>query len=172
MTDSRSRSTSGSISSLHPISRVSLGVLSALIVMCSSPLISVAQFPGGGARTFLTTDTAVCDPDLGTVEVDVDAFGALGSALSSTNRHYNPFDDIPDQGYVSTIFEWKTFFCKETPSGTASGTWLNDRAVTANPTVSITNGEVQSEFIPSGGSRQYALLARLYDTQVLLYAHE
>lgn len=135
---------------MRPLSRVSLGVLSALIMMCSSPLVSVAQFPGGGARTFLTTDTAVCDPDLGTVEVDVDAFGALGSALSSTNRHYNPFDDIPDQGYVSTIFEWKTFFCKETPSGTASGTWLNDRAVSANPTVSVTNGEVQSEFILQG----------------------
>ena len=114
------------------------------------PTVSFAQFPGGGARTFLETESAVCDPDLGTVQVNVDAFGAVGSALSSTNRHYNPFDDSPDQGYVSTIYEWKTFFCKETPSGTASGSWLNDSAMSVTPTVSLTNGEVTSEFVYQG----------------------
>ena len=84
------------------LSGSAIGILTLMAIVSTSH----AQFPGGGTRTFLTTDTAVCDPDLGTVEVNVDAFGALGSALGSTNRHYNPFEDIPDQGYVSTIFEW------------------------------------------------------------------
>ena len=92
------------------VKRVFGSVLKVFTLLTLTSSISYAQFPGGGTRTFLTTDVAVCDPDLGTVEVNVDAFGALGSALGSTNRHYNPFDDIPDQGYVSTIFEWKTFF--------------------------------------------------------------
>lgn len=110
-----------------------------------------AQFPGGGTHIFLSTDTAVCDPELGSVEVNIDAFGALGSALGSSNHHYNPFNDMPDQGMVRTIFEWKTFFCKETSSGTASGGWLNNRAMgSTNPTVSVTDGEVTSEFLYQG----------------------
>lgn len=126
-------------------------ILGILLVCSLIPTLSYAQFPGGGTQTYLETDDAVCDPENGTVKVNVDAFGSLGSALSSQWRHFNPFDDMPDQSDVSTIYEWKTFFCKETPSGTASGSWLTRSSMSSvSPTVSITNGEVQSEFIYQG----------------------
>ncbi len=112
--------------------------------------ISYAQFPGGGSHILLQTDTAICDPEIGTVEVNVDAFGALGSVLGSNRHHYNPFNDMPDQGYVRTIFEWMTYFCKESSIGTASGDWLTDRDLSVSPTVSITDGEVNSEFVFQG----------------------
>ena len=131
-------------------------ILSLFILsVCASLLITQrtaqAQFPDGGTHILLSTDAAVCDPELGSVEVNVDAFGALGSALGSTRHHYNRYGDHPDLGMVSTIFEWKTLFCQETSPGIASGSWLHNSAMqNTNPTVNINNGEVNSEFIYDG----------------------
>ena len=96
-------------------SRLPLLILSIGIGLLLNHQAAHAQFPGGGTHIFLSTDTAVCDPELGSVEVNIDAFGALGSALGSSNHHYNPFNDMPDQGMVRTIFEWKTFFSAKKP---------------------------------------------------------
>ena len=126
-----------------------------ILSICASLLITQstaqAQFPDGGTHILLSTDAAVCDPELGSVEVNVDAFGALGSALGSTRHHYNRYGDHPDLGMVSTIFEWKTLFCQETSSGIASGSWLHNSAMqNTNPTVNVNNGEVNSEFLYDG----------------------
>lgn len=139
------------VSRFYILTRFALSIL-VLSFMLSPNIASVyAQFPGGASHIFVTTDNAICDPELGAVEVNIDAFGALGSALSSSNHHYNPFDDMPDQGMVRTIYEWKTFFCKETSAGTASGGWLNARSMSGtNPTITVSNGEVTSEFIYQG----------------------
>ena len=111
-----------------------------------------AQFPGGGDSILLSTDSAVCDPERGLVEADVDAYGALGSAIGSSNRyHYNPFDDFPDQEFVSTIFEWKTFLCRTDANGNTAGTWLEDDDMGSSPaTVSVVDGEIRSEFTLHG----------------------
>ena len=98
-----------------------------------------AQFPGNADSILLRTDEAVCDPERGRVEVDVDAYGAVGSAISSSSYyHYDPFDDFPDQEFVSTIFEWKTFLCRTDANGNTAGTWLEDDDMGSSPaTVSV-----------------------------------
>ena len=114
--------------------------------------IAWAQFPGGGNSYEFATDAAVCDPELGLVEVEVDAYGAVGSAISNSDRHhYNPFDDFPDQEFVRTIFEWKTFMCKTSATGSTEGKWLTSSALSGvQPIVSVTNGEVFNEFTTMG----------------------
>jgi len=115
-----------------------------------------AQFPGGGDSILLSTDQAVCDPELGLVEVDIDAYGALGSSISNSSRyHYNPFDDFPDQSFVSTIFEWKAFMCRVDAQGGVAGDWLADDGFGGTPSsvvpsVSVVDGEVRSEFTLHG----------------------
>ena len=105
-----------------PDKKVYINIFLACFILClgftSYTQTVYAQFPNGETHIQLSTDTAVCDPDLGTVEVNVDAFGALGSALGSVKRHYNPFGDSPDQGLVGTVFEWKTSFAKRIPPAT------------------------------------------------------
>ena len=72
-----------------------------------------AQFPGGASSITLETDQAVCDPERGIVEAQLNSYGALGSAIQNSSRyHYDPLEQdgsIDDQGFVSTIFEWKAF---------------------------------------------------------------
>ena len=139
----------------RPHEKVYLNIFPACFILClgftSYTQTVYAQFPNGETHIQLSTDTAVCDQDLGIVEVNVDAFGALGSALGSVKRHYNPFGDSPDQGLVGTIFEWKTSFCKEDSTGTASQSWFQNNEMQAtNPVVSVTDGEVSSEFVHDG----------------------
>ena len=110
-----------------------------------------AQFPGGGNSVSFTTDEAICDPELGLVDVEVDAFGALGSSISNSSRyHYNPLEDentLVDQGFVQTIYEWRAFMCRTTGAGNTSGQWLSGTSVGGqSPTISIVDGEIQSEF--------------------------
>jgi len=132
---------------LSPLTCLLTGLLTGLL---AAP--AAAQFPGNADSILLRTDAATCDPERGLVEADVDAYGALGSSVVSSNRyHYNPFDDFPDQGYVSTIFEWMTFLCRTNADGGTQGVWLTRDDFNGIPaTVSIVDGEVRSQFTVFG----------------------
>jgi hypothetical protein len=111
-----------------------------------------AQFPGGGNSIIFNTDEAICDPSLGLVEAELDAFGAIGSSIRNSDlHHFNPADDFPDQGPVRTIFEWMAFLCRTTASGNTDGDWLE--AGDVNPTdlaISVEDGVVTSSFTHLG----------------------
>lgn len=113
-----------------------------------------AQFPGGGDSILLTTDQAVCDPELGSVKADVDAYGALGSSIDNSDwYHYDPYNDFPNQGNVSTIFEWMTYFCRVDGQGRVAGTWLTQGfgGINEDPeSVTVSNGQVHSRFTLHG----------------------
>ena len=72
-------------------SNLTLSIL-ALSFMLSPKIASVyAQFPEGESSYRFATDPTACDPELGFLEVDVDAYGAVGSVISLSDRHhYNP----------------------------------------------------------------------------------
>ena len=62
-----------------------------------------------GANDYVMETQAGCDPTLGTVRLGIDAFGATGSASGGARACYDPADDQPNQGMVSTIFESMAF---------------------------------------------------------------
>ena len=128
-----------------------LSVLSVLSLLGASH--AWAQFPGGqGSINFTTVGQDGCDPELGLVEVDVDAYGALGSAVREGGRHhYDPFADAANQGFVRTVFEWQSFLCRVDANGAAAGTWLEAGEYQGIPaTVQVRDGEVHSEFTANG----------------------
>jgi hypothetical protein len=110
-----------------------------------------AQFPGGASSITLETDQAVCDPERGVVEAQLNSYGALGSAIQNSSRyHYDPLEQdgsIDDQGFVSTIFEWKAFLCRTNADGQTQGSWLTDGSASGTrPTIQVVDGEVFSQF--------------------------
>ena len=72
-----------------------------------------------------TSNPLICDPELGSLVIDLDEFGAFGSANGQANNHYDPPNDTPDQGGVRTIFQGFSFLCTENANGVANGTWLS-----------------------------------------------
>lgn len=101
--------------------------------------------------TFVMETQSGCDPTLGSVQLGIDAFGATGSASGGSRACYDPADDLPDQGSVSTIFESAAFLCTESANGQVTGNWL-DTGDTRNvpfDTVRI-DDEVTSTFNMNG----------------------
>ena len=83
---------------------------------CDSP-------PRGDSELFQTQEA--CDSTLGDVRLIIDAFGATGSASGGGRACFDPADDEPDDGMVSTIFESMAFLCTERASGSTEGNWLD-----------------------------------------------
>lgn len=78
-----------------------------------------------GSNDYVMETQAGCDPTLGTVRLGIDAFGATGSASGGARACYDPADDQPNQGMVSTIFESMAFLCTESAGGEVTGNWLD-----------------------------------------------
>lgn len=74
---------------------------------------------------FVMETQSGCDPTLGRVRLGIDAFGATGSASGGGRACYDPADDQPNQGMVSTIFESAAFLCVEGADGQVTGNWLD-----------------------------------------------
>ncbi len=125
--------------------------LSLILYLVSSH--AMAQETSNQFTKRFETDISVCDPEMGKVQVDVDRYGAVGSAINgfdAGHQHYDLFDDFPDQGYVKTVYEWMPFLCAKTAAGTASGTWLSNDEFNAETVIREENGEVFSEFTTNG----------------------
>ncbi|MFN3202468.1 MAG: MopE-related protein [Bradymonadia bacterium] len=106
-----------------------------------------AQPLANGDSAQLATDP-FCDPQLGQVRLGIDAFGAMGSAVSAPNSRafYNPVDDEPDTGDTSTIFESMVFLCREGAGGT-QGQWLESgRQGGAQLQAVVDGNEVRAQF--------------------------
>jgi hypothetical protein len=106
--------------------RTELGRLG--LAIASIGLAGVACLPSAARAQdsfgFTTPVDDDCDPELGVVEVDIDPFGAFGTAVDISGRQgYDPALDAPDQGSVNTVFESMPFLCTETARG-ATGSWL------------------------------------------------
>lgn len=110
-----------------------------------------AQFPGGANSADFATGE-FCDPELGSVRLSLDAYGSHGSATSAgSNAQYNPVDDMPDQGFVNTMYESQPFLCRTTAGGQTSGTWLEAGGYDGQPAQAvINNGVVESTFSTQG----------------------
>ena len=101
---------------------------------------------GNGDAARFETDP-FCDPDLGEVQFDIDAFGALGTAVRAGGEVlFNPADDLPDDGLRRTIFESMVFMCQES-NGSAQGEWLESgRQGGAQVQAVVDGNEVRSQF--------------------------
>ncbi len=121
-------------------------------IICLSASYAMAQFPNGQDTYRLATDISVCDPEIGKVEADADAFGSIGSAVNGFDdrHHYDVFDDFPDQGYVKTVFEWMPYLCTTTAAGTSSGVWLTNENINTPVAIRVENDEVFSDFTTNG----------------------
>ena len=113
---------------------------------------AVAQPGPGPFEARLETDP-LCDPDLGRVRLGLDAFGSTGSAVSifGGEADFDPADDLPDQGYVSTMFESMPFLCRTFASGASDGSWLesgDQRNVV--PETHVEGNDVSSSFAVLG----------------------
>jgi len=99
------------------LSQSTLAVLLAA-TLCAAPASAQRGYP-------LETLGVDCDPAIGRVELTVDEYGAVGSAIGIDSvANYDPGLDVPDQGLVSTIFESQAFLCRTTADGLTEGTWL------------------------------------------------
>ncbi|MCB9553933.1 MAG: hypothetical protein H6705_19020 [Myxococcales bacterium] len=97
----------------------------------------------------LTTDPA-CPDELGVVSMTIDAFGSTGSASGGGSATFDPADDMPDQGDVSTIFELMANLCRTTAGGNTAEVWF-DSGRAGVPVNSRRDGEdVVSTFTVNG----------------------
>ena len=96
----------------------------AVFVLVSS---AEAQFPHGATARF-ETDPA-CDPQLGQVMVEIDAFGAFGDRIANPvdSGYFDPAGDVPDAGLVRTVFQSMPYLCHTSADGMTQGTWLDTR---------------------------------------------
>ncbi|MGK0359257.1 MAG: MYXO-CTERM domain-containing protein [Bradymonadia bacterium] len=110
-----------------------------------------AQFPNGADSVDFATGE-FCDPELGVVELSLDAYGSHGSASrAGSNAQYNPIDDVPDQGLVNTMFESKPFLCRTDANGATGGTWLEAGGFNGQAAMAVVqDGVVESTFSAQG----------------------
>ena len=110
-------------------------------------LPAAAQFPNGEDSAALATDP-FCDPELGRVQLGVDAYGATGSSVrAGDNAEFDPFADMPDQGFVSTVFESMVHLCRETEGGNVAGNWLEaGRFQGVQARVNLNGDIIESQF--------------------------
>ena len=102
---------------------------------------ALAQFP---VRLETAGD---CDPELGRVSVGLDAFGATGTSTPGGAANFDPADDQPDQGMVSTIYDSMGYLCRTRADGNDQGTWLEStRFEGGAPNAMVAGGEVRSDF--------------------------
>ncbi len=118
--------------------------------------LSLLALPALAQNNFearLTTDPAMCMPDLGRVELEIDAYGATGTAVEiGGGARYDPFMDLPGQaqGLVSTVFEAMAFLCT-TSNGVTSGTWLESGEMDrVNPLVQRDGADVIAQYAVNG----------------------
>ncbi len=113
-----------------------------LAMLCAAPAAAQYRFE---------TDAAACDPALGRVRLGIDAYGAVGTVVGGSNQaDFDPADDAPNQGYVSTIYESMAYLCVERNGG-ADGTWLeNGRYDGAAADVEAVANRVTSTFDTTG----------------------
>ncbi len=118
-----------------------------LVVLATLCAPALAQFPNGADSVTLETDP-FCDADLGRVQLELDAYGATGSSVSAgDNAEFDPFDDMPDAGFVSTVFESMVHLCRETGGGNVEGNWLEaGRFQGAAARVNLNGGVIDSGF--------------------------
>ena len=93
-----------------------------IVGVMATTLISVGV---ASAQRFPLRTQPWCDPELGVVEMNTDAYGAFGSSTGGTNATFNPANDMPDEGAVGTVFEGMTFLCRET-GNQATGSWMSN----------------------------------------------
>ena len=112
-----------------------------------APFVAQAQRDcdvNGDAREMVTGNE--CDPALGRVQLGIDDMGATGSSTDGGRACYDPVDDLPDQGMVSTIFESMGYVCRSIGEAT-EGKWLDagaNRGVAVNS--QFVDGVLTSEF--------------------------
>ena len=125
------------------MSRTGLGALFLGLFASSAGAPAQAQQAFG----FTTPVGGDCEVDLGQVELDIDAFGAFGTAVDISGRQdYDPALDAPDQGPVSTVFESMPFLCTETAGGAASGSWLEAGEVAGAARAQMVDDHLESTF--------------------------
>ncbi len=125
-----------------------MSIRAFVILLVAAPLW--AQVPGGLDHQRLETDP-LCDVDLGRVQLGIDAYGATGSSISADEceAEFDPFDDAPDQGFVSTVFESMVHLCRVGPGG-ADGEWMESGRADAAAAVGVADGVIDSRFTMLG----------------------
>lgn len=88
-----------------------------------------------------------CDPELGRVTLEIDDFGSTGTSSGGGAACFDPVNDVPDEGLVSTIFRSQAFLCRSIGEN-AEGSWMGGRG--ANAETRVEDGEVFSEFTTNG----------------------
>ena len=103
------------------------------------------ELAAGQNQHFMETG-AQCDQDLGVVRLVLDNFGSMGSATNGDLACFNPFDDMPDDGSRSTIFESMAHVCRTSGNDT-QGKWLEGSDQNgANPVVRPVGDEIFTDF--------------------------
>jgi len=112
---------------------------------------AAAQFPNGADSQDMETGE-FCAPELGQVQLSLDAYGAHGSSTrAGENAQFNPDGDLPDQGFVNTMFESMPFLCRTTAGGQTAGVWLEAGRYNGQVArVVIADGVVNSSFSVNG----------------------
>ncbi|MCA9542029.1 MAG: hypothetical protein KC620_24200, partial [Myxococcales bacterium] len=127
---------------MHHLSRFTTRILCLTIALTAGPAF---------AQQFQMQTAPECDPDLGRVQLTIDAFGASGSASGGDDANFDPADDVPDDGMVSTIFELMPFLCRTAAAGGTQGEWLDSsEANGVRAMARLVDGEVISEFTMLG----------------------
>ena len=102
------------------------------------------------AQTRLVSDP-FCDPELGAVEVTIDPFGAMGSAVRvGSVARFDPFDDLPDAGLVSTLYESMPFACRTYADGATDGRWLESGHIGVPAETETEGNTLTSQFAALG----------------------
>ena len=103
---------------------------------------ALAQFP---ARLETAGN---CAGDLGRVSVGLDRFGATGTSTPGGAANFDPADDAPNQGLVSTVYDSFGFLCRTRADGNTAGTWLEESRYTGGGAANAqrVGDEVRSTF--------------------------
>jgi MYXO-CTERM domain-containing protein len=117
------------------------GAWAAGLLMATTPAM---------AQNFNLETGPECDPDNGRVELEIDPFGATGSSSGGGRANFDPADDAPDAGMVSTVFESFPFLCRTTGGGQTDGEWLDSGALNVPVNAALVDGAVESNFTMLG----------------------
>ena len=118
-------------------------LLFVLSFCCASP--SLAQFP-------VRLETAAdCDPELGRVSVGLDRYGATGTSTRGGVASFDPADDAPNRGLVSTVYDSMGFLCRTRADGHTEGTWFDEGFFEGgDANAMVMGGAVNSAFAAHG----------------------
>ncbi len=88
-----------------------------------------------------------CDPELGRVSVGLDQFGATGTSTPGGEANFDPADDQPDQGMVTTVYDSMGYLCRTRADGNDQGTWFESTLFEGGAAnAMVAGGEVRSDF--------------------------